>query len=602
MTFRTRSAPRPTRRRTRRSDSRRVVYITLAFSLAIVASLGCIGGVFAASYYGDHGQPIATANGEKISKDGVRDRAALNLARYERQLTDYKVLLNQGKITTDESTALTNTIQTSESPSTIYSDALTQLIDEAELRQYAGQNNITVTDQMIDAQIVTDSTIPEMRHVKIIGVPTKALPPASSPTGADSLAALSTAQGYLAELQTGGKQWVDVDKEATLANNNSSGGDMGLTTRDTISADPDLSDAIFALQKAGDITTIFKGSDGSYRFATVTSIAPKYVDTDWQTGIGARANLDQYRAYARAEAIQKAVQASIEAKYISGPTRQRKVQEIAVSAGLSQPGDGDEVKLRLMIFAPAHSTSNATNIPATDPAWADAKTRADAAVATLRADQSKWATMASDTTVNDDTIFNSSGGELPWIPTDLFNATTTTQSQGLNMPSVQATVFKDGLAPGTILDPIMESAQGYVLVQFQGRRQAPAQRIANALFAINGGTDFSDVAKTFSEAADAPTGGDLGWVSPYMLTSSQQNIIFSTPVGRVSNIASGNGYYLYKVLEEQTRVADADQQAKLKKVVFSRWLAELQANALVWKDSAALTAMAPASATSASAT
>jgi parvulin-like peptidyl-prolyl isomerase len=602
MTFRTRSAPRPTRRRIRRSDSRRVVYITLAFSLAIASSVSLMGGVFAAGYYTDHGAPIATANGEQISKDGVRDRAALNLARYQRQIADYQTLRNQNKITTDEFGTLSSTITTSEQASTIYSDALTQLIDEAELRQYAAKNNISVTDQMIDAQILTDSTIPEMRHVKIIGVPAKATPPASSPTSADSLTALSAAQGYLAEVQTGGKTWVDVDKEATLANNNSSGGDMGLTTRDAISVDPDLADAIFALQKAGDITAIFKGSDGSYRFATVTSIAPKYVDTDWQASIGATANLDQYRAYARAEALQKAVQASIEAKYISGPTSQRKVQEIAISAGLGQPGDGDEVKLRLMIFAPGHSTANAGSAPATDPAWTDAKTRADAAVATLRADQSKWAAMAADTTVNDDTIFGSSGGELPWIPTDLFNATTSAQGQGLNMTSVQAAVFKDGLATGTILDPIMESAQGYVVVQFQGRRQAPAQRIANALFTINGGTDFSDVAKTFSEAADAPTGGDLGWVSPYMLTSSQQDIIYSTPVGHVSNIASGNGYYLYKVTDEQTRTADPDQQVKLKKVVFTRWLGELQANALVWKDTAALTALNPAAAASASAT
>jgi hypothetical protein len=35
MTFRTRSAPKPTRRRMRRNDSRRAVYITLIFGLAI---------------------------------------------------------------------------------------------------------------------------------------------------------------------------------------------------------------------------------------------------------------------------------------------------------------------------------------------------------------------------------------------------------------------------------------------------------------------------------------------------------------------------------------------------------------------------------------
>ena len=46
--------------------------------------------------------------------------------------------------------------------------------------------------------------------------------------------------------------------------------------------------------------------------------------------------------------------------------------------------------------------------------------------------------------------------------------------------------------------------------------------------------------------------------------------------------SSDNGYYLYKVLAEQTRTPDAAQQAKLKKVVFQHWLTEFQANALIW--------------------
>jgi parvulin-like peptidyl-prolyl isomerase len=170
------------------------------------------------------------------------------------------------------------------------------------------------------------------------------------------------------------------------------------------------------------------------------------------------------------------------------------------------------------------------------------------------------------------------------------------------MTTVQAAVFKDGPKPGDILDPILEPAQGYVVVQFQGRRQAPLQRIANALFAINSGADFGETARTSSEVADAMAGGDLGWVSPYMLTPTQEEVIYSTPVGRVSNIVTDNGYYLYKVTDEQTRVADPDQQAKLKKVVFQAWLTEFQGNALVWKDTAALNSIAPGAAASASAT
>ncbi|MGA3030913.1 MAG: peptidylprolyl isomerase [Candidatus Limnocylindrales bacterium] len=593
MTFRTRTAPKPTRRRARRDDNRRTIYMTLSFTLAIVAALSLMGGVFVAGYYADHGASIAAVNGEVISKDAVRDRASLNLAIYARQIADYTTLRNQGKITTDEYTTLTNTIQSNESLSTIYSSSLTQLIDESEIRQYAAKNNIAVTDQMVTDQVRTDSTIDEMRHVKIIGVTPEPTPPSSAVTSTDITNALTKIQGYLNEVK-GGKAWDDVATEANSASTGTSVGDIGLVTKSSLQVDPDIADAIFALAKPNDMTTIFKGTDGTYRFATVSSIVPAYVDADWQNSIGTASNAGLYQAYARAEATQKAVQTAIEAKYISGATVQRQVLEIAVAPGYGQPGNGDEVKISMIVFAPGHSESNAANVPTTDSSWTDAKARADAAVAKLRADPSQFAKMAADTTVNDDQYWNSSGGSVPWIPADLFNAQTTAGSTGLGLTNVAQFVFAPGLATGAILDPIQEPSQGYVVVLYQGRRAAPDQRIADDLLQINSGVDFATVAKQNSESADASTGGDLGWVSPYMLTADQQAAIFQTPVGRVSNIVNGNGYYLYKIIDQQTRTPDAAQQAKLKKVVFPRWLSELQANSLVWQDTAAVTALAPA--------
>jgi hypothetical protein len=594
MTFRTRTAPKPTRRRTRRSDTRRSVYITLSFSLAIAAALSLMGGVFVASYYHDHGAPVAAVSGEGISKDAVKDRTAVDLARFSRQIADYQTMRNQGKITTDEYTALQTSVTTSEG--TVASDALTELINETELRQYASKNNITVTDQQVDAQIKVDSTIPEMRHVKIISVPVQPTPPAAGPSQADSDKAQSAAQGYLKEIQ-GGKKWADVDTEADVAglSSNSGGGDLGLTTKDALSIDPDLADAIFNLSKPGDITPVLKGSDGSYRFATVTTIAPAWVDNDWQSSIVASANGDAYRSSVRNAAIKKAVRAQVEAKYVTGKTEQSNVREIVVSSGYGQAGSGDEVKLRIMVFAPSHDEANASKVAATDPAWADALKRANDAVTAVRADSSKFATMANDKTTNDDTNFSTSGGEIPWIPGDIFNAQTTSGQTGLGMLSVAKAVYTAGVADGTVLDPIQEASYGYVVVQFQGRRPAPAQRIANALFAINGGTAFADEAKSVSESADASGGGNLGWVSPYMLTSNQEKTINQTPVGRVSNIVQNTSYFLYQVVDRQTRVADPDQQAKLLKVVFPNWLDQLQANALVWKDAAAVSALASAS-------
>ena len=595
MTFHTRAAPKPTRRRTRRDDTRRAIYITLSFTLAIAAALSLLGGVFAASWYSDHLAPIGAVSGEVISKDDVRARASVDLARDDRQLADYQKLRNQGLITTDDYSALETKIQTAEDPSTIYSNALTELTNEAELRQYAAKNNISISDQQVDAQIQIDATIPEMRHVEIIGVATKPTPPASATIASDFTAAEAKAQGYLKEIQ-GGKKWGDVATEAGSTGSDSTGsvGDVGLITKDALNVDPDLADAIFALAKPNDMTTVFKGTDGAYRFATVTSIVPKYVDADWESTIDANSNADQYRSLARAEATQKAVQDAIEAKYVSGPTLQRHVLEIAIGSGYGQPGDGDDVKISVLVFSPNHSEADASGVAVTDPAWTDAKSRADAAVATLRADPSKFASMAADTTVNDDKYWNTSNGDIPWISSDLFNAQTQSGQTGLGLTNVQAAVFASGLTPGTILDPIQETSQGYVVVLFQGRRPAPDQRIADALLMINAGTDFVTEAAQASEAPEASTGADLGWVSPYMLTNAQQNAILQTPVGGVSNIVNSNGYYIYKVIDQQTRTPDAAQQARLKNVVFKNWLSELQANALVWTDSAALTAMAPA--------
>ena len=269
--------------------------------------------------------------------------------------------------------------------------------------------------------------------------------------------------------------------------------------------------------------------------------------------------------------------------------------EIGVGMGYGQPGNGDEFKISLMVFAPNHSESGASSVATTDPAWTDAKARADAAVATLRADPSKFSSMARDTTINDDTNWNTSGGSIPWIPVDLFNAQTQGGYTGLGLTKVQLAVYAEGLTPNTILDPIQETSQGWVVVRFEGRRPAPLQRIADAQLQIAAGTDFATLAATESESADSATGGDLGWVSPYQLSPPQEQAIFGTPIGRVTSmVTTSTGYYVYKVLEEKSTTPDAAQAAKLQHVVFKYWLADLTSNTRIWTDSAGLTALNPA--------
>ena len=603
MTVRTRYTPKPTRRHARRDDSRRAVLLTVTFVAAIAIALSLVAGVFVADYYYNHGAPVASVNGEAISKDAVRDRAALNTSLNKRLVQDYGVLRNQGKVTPDEYStisatplgnqyaSISTTAQvisgTANTPADI---ALQQLALDTTLRQYASKHGISIGDQQVKDQIQADSTLPEMRHVMVIGVAPVPTALANAPTTQNQQDALAKAQGYLNEVKSGTKKWADVATEA-------SGGetkDYGLTSKDHLALDPDLVDAIFSLAKPNDVTPILKGQNGAYRFATVTSIVAPYVDASWEKSMSG-----DYQGYARAEAVQKAVKDSIDKQYIDTATVQRHVQEIVIFPGYSQPGNGDEVKISIMVCAPNHDTSNVQNVPTTDAAWTEAKNRADAAVATLRADPSKFATMAADTTVNDDTSFKTSGGSLPWIPADIFNAQTASGQSGLGLTSVAAAVFKADLAPNTILDSIQEPSFGYVVVKFEGRRPAPDQRIADAQLALATGADFATVARQESELSDeAANGGDAGWFGHYALPKVQEDLVFSTPVGSVSQMVVSDGvWYVYKVVDEQTRLPDATMAASLRLSLFQFWLTQLQSNTNVWTDQAGMTALNPASPT-----
>jgi hypothetical protein len=588
MTFRSRTSTAPVRRRSRRDDTRRAVIVSVMFVAAIVVSLALVGGVVATNYYSDHQAAVSSVNGEAISKDAVRDRVALKIAKDKQLIQDYLILRNKGLITPDEYSALASTPTSDQTSTTLYSDALTELQEEAQLRQYAAKNGITIGDQAISEQKTKASTIAELRHVLIMAIVPYPVPPANGPTAGDLAGAGTKAEAFRAEI-VGGKSWTDVTTEVKKIRGGAET-DEGLLAADYGQLEPDIMEAIFKLAKVNDVTPVFEGADGVYRFATVTSIVPAYTDSAWE-----KAMAGDYSNYIHGLAVKAAVKAAVEKQYIDSPTVQRRVSEIAVSSGYGAAGDGDEVKISIMIFAPNKSIANASTVDANDPAWGEAKTRAEAAVATLRADQAKFDSLARDTAYNDDTTWTTAGGSIPWIPSDLFNVQTTGGYSGLGMTNVQAAVFKSDLAAGTILDPVQETTAGWVVVKFEGRRPSPTQRVADAQLKLALGNDFVSMVRAYSEAGDAGHDGDMGWISPYQLSDAEMKAIFVTPVGSVSYMVNSGGYFLYKVVEEQNRTPDAKTAQRLRNVVFGHWLTEQTANTNIWTDSAGLTALTPTS-------
>jgi hypothetical protein len=488
---------------------------------------------------------------------------------------------------------VTSPITTAEASTQLYSDALTQLQEDLTISQYAAKHNISVSDADIDAQILDDATLPALRHVKVIGVVAAVTPPLSVPTPDQLATAKILAQSYLDAVKSGAMSWDSANTAAQSSGVASSTGDVGIMAQSQFGQSADFGEAIFALKNVNDITDLFQGTDGVWRFATVTQIVNPYVDAGWKDAVDAASNAGDYRNFAKAEALKAKVQKSIESQYVTGPMLARQVQEIYVAAQYSQLGDGPEAKIKEMIFTPNHDSSTLSGLDPSDPSWAEAKTRADAAYATLQKDITQFTKLALDTTINDDPYAASQGGDLPWLPQTLFTGSASSQA-GLGMTAVPAAIFKPDLAPG-LLAPILESSLGYVVVDFEGLRPGPAQRIADAVLGINTGATFAAEAAKYSDAPEGPTGGNLGWVTPYQLPSDVQQAIFQAPIGGLTRVVSdSNGYFIFKVLAENTQYTpDAAQQLKLKQSVFSSWLTELKAETNTWTDSTGLTAITP---------
>jgi len=171
--------------------------------------------------------------GVAISKDTVRAEAAVGQARDDRILADYDTLRNQGQLSTDDYGTLTSGITSAEDPTQLYSDALKQLQENLTLAQYADKHNVSVTDADIDAQIVKDGTLPELRHVKVIGVAPEVTPPSAVATSDQLAAAQGKAQAYLDEIKAGA-QWDDVFTSSQSGGAASSTGDLGLSAQSRV--------------------------------------------------------------------------------------------------------------------------------------------------------------------------------------------------------------------------------------------------------------------------------------------------------------------------------------------------------------------------------
>ena len=571
MTFRAKSAVKRSHRPVWESDHRHTLALNIAFGLIVIVALLILGGAAAKNYYDDHFSSIATVNGQGISIDDYRARYNAEAFRLGYAEAHIRTLQGAGHIADSDATSQLSFI--SQQQTNLSTGAAEDLIDATLQQQLADKNGVTISDSAIDQRLIDEATTPEIRHVFVIGFKPEISANATAPTAAQTAAAMATAQSVLAQLKAGTIKFADYAKKSSADASQSASGDLGWIESTSTILDPAFQTAVFKVAANG-LTDVVTGADGEIRIGQVSDIVPAVVDSAYQQKISdGGVNLGDYRKVVKADLLATALQDKIVGDALNVAAPEYRVSEIELTApdASQQVGVGDEVETRHILVSPKHDANGAQTLPATDPAWAVAEAGADAIYQEVIKDPTKFAAIA--TAQSDDVNSKTAGGLLPYYT-------------AVNLdPAYAKAAFAPGLKANQILVPT-KTAFGWDIIQFLDRRQQAQDRIVGLqLQAAKPGADFAAIAKANSQAPDAASGGDMGWIAHLQLDSVRELAIFKVAKGALTDpVRLTDGFYIYKVMDIQTRVPTGDQITTIKSDGFNNWYTAQKDEAVITRD------------------
>ncbi len=539
--------------------------LNVGFGLTVVAALLLLVIAFAASWYGEHMAAAATVNGQTISKDAHKRQLAVNEFRLDYQTRRIRTLLTAGRIRpADAEQRLASLEQFKAQASTV---SLEQLIDGRIMDELAAAQGVTVSEADIDARVAEEATTPELRHAWMIAVEPEAAEGEATPGDAAVAAAKAKAAQALADLKAG-EDWETVAKAVSTDATRDQAGDLGFIDQDASLDAPFL--AALQAAAADTPTEVVEGEDGIFRVGRVTEIVESTVDATLEQqaqdeGVGR----DDFRAAMRMEVVRDKLSQAILAPFL-GAGSQRETQEIWMAESLSESGPG-AVRIRHILYSPNDNPDAATLEP-DDPAWAAAQVEARATHAKVKADPSQFDSIAR--AESDDGGSKDTGGKY-WFSQD-----------DQLLPEFAAAIFKPGLEPGVLLEPVKTDAGWHVI---QILHYPTSMERANELKTrVEAGSDFGTLVRDNSDRPGIAEDGNIGWIGKGQLPPELEAALFSTPVGGVSNPVKvdGDGVYLYRVVREMTREPDEDQKAELEGSVFPRWYGEQKAGFEITREAA----------------
>jgi parvulin-like peptidyl-prolyl isomerase len=564
MTFRARpDAPRS------RSDhdrgDRRNALLNVGFAFVVVAALLLLAIAAGLTWYNQHIAPAATVGGVDISRDALTSQRAVDALRIE--LAERAIRTRRLEGTIRDVDARTQLSVLDQQASNIDAIALEHLIDARIQAGLAAKEGVQVGDADIDAKFREEASTPELRHVWVIEVEPELDDNADKPTDAQKAAAKQKADKALADLQ-GGTSWDQVAKDVSTGETKDQGGDLGFIDDTTSGLDAPWVEAVFAAD-LDTPTAVVEGNDGIYRIGRATQVVAEKVDAAFEQKIKDKGlSVAAFREALRADVVRDRLEKLIVDR-VKQPGPQRQVQEI-----FQAPDDSESktsaLKTKHILYAPNDGDSSA-EVPADDPAWAEAEKDARAAYERIKANPDLFDQIARE---EGDDGTAAQGGKLPYFaPEDAANGE-------LDQDFADA-IFKAGIEPGQLLEPVKSAFGWHVILIWH--RPTDLEWAETLKTQLDGGADFAKLARDNSESDDAETGGDMGWIAKGQLPELLDLKIFGTPVGEVSDpllvpdtevTAADAGVYLFKVLKEEVRAPEGEQLAELERTAFSTWYTE----------------------------
>ena len=567
MTVRTRRTERPGIRARLgglvETEERQQAVLTVLFIGTIVVVALIFIGALGFGWYNDNLRSLGKVGGTEISPQMLRDNVNLEqwrISRDEGRITQAQIA---GTIDADTATSKTDALNTKSQ--NLSTTALDTLVDQIYQSQLAPTSGITVSDADIDARYQQEISSAEQRHVYSIAIAPKAADATNGPTTSERQAADDLANQALADLNAG-KDFSEVAKTYGTDAKSQAGGDLGTVTQLSISDDT-FGQQLWQLPLNG-TTGIIRGDDGTYRIGRVTEITPGTVDTALKNKLLNNVSEQSVRQQLGFQIAAENLQGKIVTDALGQTPEQAKLAVIYIE----DSGSGDttgtntadgEIDYSEIVFAPGDSQDTAPNLSPDDPAWAAAKTEADAMMAQLQAitdvdaRTTKFAELA---TANSDDATSSDGGEVGFVTRD-------------SPPTAISDALWNGtFNKGDLIGPV-KGDDGYYVLMFNERRASADDRVKSVQDALaQPNADFNAIAKQWSDGPEKDQGGELGWFTKTDLSTDISDKVWGLAVGQVTDpIALGTGRYFIKLEDRAVRPLDADQQSTARQNAFTDW-------------------------------